>query len=647
MKVLKVFSIIAFTLSLGSVFAQDVDREVWVTNYSSGTANALDLAVAVAVDKNQNVIVTGESMGDGTGMDFVTLKYDKNGELQWTARYNGDANKDDEVEALAVDDAGNIYLTGTSENSDDFTDFVTIKYDTAGNEQWVVRFDGPGHLDDDANAIAVDKDGNVYVAGASMPAGFGGMPDFATVKYNGNGQQKWAAFYNGPGNQYDEANALVLDREGNVLVTGASWGNSTANDFATVKYDGNGRQLWAVRYNGPASGEDFGIDVATDEDGNVVVGGMSTGDNGTTDIVTIKYSPTGEELWVARYDDPQDEQDDVADVEVDALGNIIVTGTLGNSLFNPNSDIVTIKYYASGETAWVASYNGPGNQWDICSAVGVDLSGDIFVTGKSVNENNYADFVTVKYDYQGNREWVERYSYSAESDDNGNDVCVDNFGYTYVVGTSNLRSSGSEITTIKYRDKKSSNPVELSAFKIQQNAGIVHIYWETQSESNSYGYNVQRKFRGVKNAGEWETIAFVASKGTKNTSTSYSIEDKPAPTQGGIFYRLEMIDKDGSVTYSGLQSISLVAPTSILLVQNYPNPFNASTVIQYQVPFSAMVSLNVFNSGGEHIAELVNGNRNAGSYKMTWDATYFSSGIYFCQLKVGNVEKIAKLVFMR
>ncbi|NIA28734.1 MAG: hypothetical protein GWP06_02330, partial [Actinobacteria bacterium] len=473
MKVFKLFLIIAFTLSLGLVFAQDVDREVWVTNYSSGMENALDLAVAVAVDKNQNVIVAGESMGDGTGMDFITLKYDKNGELQWAARYNGDANKDDEVEALAVDDAGNIYLTGTSENSEELTDFVTIKYDTAGNEQWIARFDGPGHLDDDANAIAVDENGNVFVAGASMPAGMGGMPDFATVKYDADGLQKWAAFYNGPGNQYDEAGALVLDSEGHVIVTGASWGNSMTNDFATIKYDADGHQLWAVRYDGSAHGEDFGIDVAVDEAGNVVVGGMSTGDNGTTDIVAIKYNAVGKEQWVARYDDPKDEQDDVADVEIDALGNIIVTGTLGNSLFNPNSDIVTIKYYTSGEEAWVARYNGPGNQWDISSAVSVDLSGDIFVTGKSMNENNYADFVTIKYDYQGDREWVERYSSAAESDDNGNDVCVDNFGYTYVVGTSNLRLRGSEITTIKYRDKKSSNPVELSVFKIQQNAGVV------------------------------------------------------------------------------------------------------------------------------------------------------------------------------
>lgn len=647
MKVLRIFSIIAFTLSLGSVFAQDVDREVWVTNYSSGTANALDLAVAVAVDKNQNVIVTGESLGDATGMDFVTIKYDKDGELKWVDRYDGPAGNDDEVAALAVDDEGNIYVTGKSENNEDLTDFVTIKYDSAGNKLWVARFDGPGHLDDDANAIVVDKDGNVYVAGASMPSGFGGMPDFATVKYNANGSQKWVAFYNGLGNQYDEANALALDREGNVVVTGASWGNSTANDFATIKYDGNGRQLWAVRYDGPASGEDFGIDVETDEDGNVVVGGMSTGANGATDIVTIKYSATGEEQWVARYDDPEDEQDDVADVEIDALGNIIVTGTLGNSLFNANSDMVTIKYNTVGEQVWSARYNGPGNSWDISSAVAVDISGDIFITGKSVNENNYADFVTIKYDYQGDREWVERYSSAAESDDNGNDVCVDNFGYTYVVGTSNLRASESEITTIKYRDKKSSNPVELSSFKIRQNAGVVHIYWQTQSESNSYGYKVQRKFQNVNNAGGWKTIAFVASKGTKNTSTSYSYEDKPAPTQGDIFYRLEMIDKDGSVTYSELQSISLVAPTSILLVQNYPNPFNASTVIQYQVPSERMVSLSIFNSGGERVAELVNQHLSAGSYKVTWDAKNYSSGIYFCQLRVGNIEKIAKLVFMR
>ena len=101
-------------------------------------------------------------------------------------------------------------------------------------EGWVARYDGPDNYDDEAVAIAVDGSGNVYVTGRSD--GSGTAQDYATIKYNSAGQQQWVARYDGPGGNDDVANAIAVDGSGNVYVTGSSYGSGTDRDYATIKY---------------------------------------------------------------------------------------------------------------------------------------------------------------------------------------------------------------------------------------------------------------------------------------------------------------------------------------------------------------------------------------------------------------------------
>jgi len=100
---------------------------------------------------------------------------------------------------------------------------------------WVRRYNGPGNSRDAANALAVDDSGNVYVTGEGE--GSGTDFDYATIKYLPNGDTAWVRGYNGPGNSMDEANALAVDGSGNVYVTGESYGSGTSSwDYATLKY---------------------------------------------------------------------------------------------------------------------------------------------------------------------------------------------------------------------------------------------------------------------------------------------------------------------------------------------------------------------------------------------------------------------------
>jgi hypothetical protein len=177
-------------------------------------------------------------------------------------------------------------VAGTSYSSGTGYDFVTIKYYPNGDTAWVRRYNGPGDSVDVATALEVDSSGNIYVTGKSLAAT--GDFDYATIKYHPSGDTFWVRRYNGPGNGSDDAYAIAVDGSGNVYVTGFSYGSGTDADYATIKYDPSGNELWVKRYNGPPGNDgDAAYAIAVDGSGNVYVTGGSFG--GSEDYATIKY----------------------------------------------------------------------------------------------------------------------------------------------------------------------------------------------------------------------------------------------------------------------------------------------------------------------------------------------------------------------
>ena len=147
---------------------------LWVRYYN----NIAQIAPALTIDKSGNVYVTGSSRDTATLVDYTTIKYSPNGDTLWVRRYNGEANGRDEPSSsdwsgqpLAVDRSGNVYVTGRSIGTGTFFDYATIKYSPDGDSLWVRRYNGPADSNDFANAIAVDDSGNVYVTGISRNIG--------------------------------------------------------------------------------------------------------------------------------------------------------------------------------------------------------------------------------------------------------------------------------------------------------------------------------------------------------------------------------------------------------------------------------------------------------------------------------------------
>jgi uncharacterized delta-60 repeat protein len=427
-------------------------RLAGITRYN-GPGSDYDEATAITVDSLGNVYVTGGSVGSGGDLDYATIKYSA-GRQQWVARYNGPGSAD-KAQAIAVDNAGNVYVTGWSYAAPNTssTDYATIKYNSSGEQQWVARYNGSGNGFNEATAIAIDGSGNVYVTGDSW--GSGGNLDYATIKYDSFGQQQWVARYNGPGNYADVATAIAVDNSGNVSVTGYSWGSGNDFDYATIKYNSSGEQQWVARYNGPGNNDDSAYGIAVDSSGNVYVTGFSAGGPSTGfDYATVMYNSVGQQQWVARYSGPGNQLDEAAAIAIDDSGNVYVTGESLNS--EANLDYATIKYNSFGQEQWVARYNGPANGNDSTHAMTVDGSGNVYVTGSS--EGSGTDYATVKYNSAGQEQWVARYNGPGNFDDDAYAIAVDDSGNVYVTGRSIGSAGDFDYATIKYEPLPAPRP---------------------------------------------------------------------------------------------------------------------------------------------------------------------------------------------
>jgi len=374
--------------------------EIWVARYD-GPGSGSDVANALAVDAEGYVYVTGSSDGDPgypTNLDYGTIKYDPYGTQLWVHRYDGPGNGWDEAHDIAVDDSGYVYITGESRGTTTGSDYCTIKYKANGDTAWVRRGGGWAGRDDYAYALALDDSSNVFVTGAALNDTTFGY-DYMTLKYSSSGRRILSSVYNRFGvNGWDGAVDIVVDDSSNFYVTGKSTGAGTGFDYATLKQMGYApfTRRWVVHYDGPTSGEDVANALALDAQGNVYVTGGS--DNiGTfpSDYLTIKYAPGSTELWTARYDGPANSGDEAHDLAVDAQGNVYVTG--GSFDDTTEADYATIKYDSGGNRIWLARYNGPANWEDVGNALAVDGLGNVYVTGGSPDTATSCDYATIRY----------------------------------------------------------------------------------------------------------------------------------------------------------------------------------------------------------------------------------------------------------
>jgi uncharacterized delta-60 repeat protein len=419
----------------GNPFETDVFAEqLGVGSLAAGPAFGIDAA--------GNAYATGTTF-NGVDHDFLTVKFSPTGNLLWSARYNGSGGHNDHAYALAIDADGNVHVTGSSGASSTRTRYATVKYDTNGVQLWAAEHEGAGNGSARGRAIAVDAAGNVHVTGHAQLAA-NSPQDYLTIKYDANGSLLWDVAYNGSGNLSDFAYALVVDAAGSVHVTGESDGSSGGRNYATVKYASNGVQQWAVEYNGSGNSADQPHDMAVDGSGNVYVTGRARGASGGDNFATVKYDAAGTEQWAVEYKGSGNGLDEALALALDGNGNVLVTGrSLGTT---GNSDYATVKYNALGVQQWVAVYDGGGI--DHPGAMRVDDSGNVFVTGRS-SDGTSDNYATVKYDAAGVQQWDHVWDGPLGLNDRAMALALSAHGSLFVAGTTSHQSGQARVAVLK------------------------------------------------------------------------------------------------------------------------------------------------------------------------------------------------------
>lgn len=186
-------------------------------------------------------------------------------------------------------------------------------------------------------------------------------------------------------------------------------------------------------------------------------------------------------------------------------------------------------------------------------------------------------------------------------------------------------------------------PVELSSFKASVNENVVNLNWQTKTEVNNYGFDVERRV----NDGEWNKIGFVEGHGNSNSPKEYRYSDKELFVGGSKFqYRLKQIDTDGSFEYSDVVEVEVV-PVQYELSQNYPNPFNPSTTIRFSLPQATQLKINLYNMLGEQITTIADGMFEAGYHKVTFNASSLPSGTYIYRLESSEFVQVKKMILIK
>lgn len=385
----------------------------------------------------------------------------------------------DESTSMAVDSAGNVYITGHFAGTATFgsetltssgkRDVFLAKYNTRGKLLWIRQ--GAGAGEDMSFSVALDKNANVYIAGDfHQTISFGtsslttvGFANAFIVKYDSAGSLQWAR-KDGTGTDADgqsHSRAVVLDKSGNIYLTGNFYKEVTfgsevltaSEDYYynhfVVKYSESGIVQWVVQANGSSSGES----VAVDGTGNVYVAGYIQGSGswdyqevpfvteGDADIFIAKINSDGNTVWVKQFGETG--ASNPTSLAIDASGNIYTAGffetsiNFGSTQLTGGADMFLVKCNNAGDVQWAKQAHTEAAAYDVV----VDASNDIYITGYFRFTGTFGpftlhakgtDIMIVKYNSSGDA--TSAYAIGSASAESGKSVAVDNTGHIVITG---------------------------------------------------------------------------------------------------------------------------------------------------------------------------------------------------------------------
>jgi hypothetical protein len=503
----------------------------WVRTLD-GPLNGWDETSDIAVDDSGNVYVTGHYItGFGFTSDFMTIKYNTLGELQWIKTL--EIFPYDSPSSLRIDNTGDVIVSGFAS-----VGYTTIKYSSTGDSLWTSIFYA---ANSGGSSIEIDDSNNIYLAGRD---------DYriVLVKYNSAGVEQWYKHYSGPDNGITLTSRLRIDNAGFIYVPGST-DMQNGNRILLMKYNSNGDTIWTRTYGDSLYQSDIRA-ITSDAACNIYLTGLISRESAPPKQITMKYDSSGTLLWAKKIDPNVSAAILGVEVAADKAGNVYTAGY--GKLLGLQYDFLTTKYNPDGDSIWTAVYNGTANNNDYLYDMVMDSSSNIYVTGGTVELNGGWNCITIMYDSNGVQQALKKFNGNGNSEDEGFALALDNWNNILVTGRTSDSVNSFDYLTIKYGP----NLVEI-------------------------------------------------------------------------------------------KELSSKVPAEYILYQNYPNPFNPSTTFRYSIPTQSKVVIKVYDILGNEIATLMDEEKSVGTYELTWKAQNFSSGIYFYQLKAGEFVNTKKMILLK
>lgn len=704
--------------------------------------------------EDPNVIVTGWQLNNQSESYVYTVKYDNTGGLLWSKSYDA-GNGFNEGNAIKLL-SGNYIVVGSSSGGTSGTDYITIKYTRDGNEEWAKRYNGSAGLNDGARDVVTYDcscgDLNLNrIAVTGFSRGTGGIDDMTTIFYDLNGNQLWDARYfdpnEGKGNSFGVS--MAIDRNGRIVVMGRS-----TEDVATVSYDFNGNQIWAKRFNGAGNGSDYGLKVLKDFQNNYYSLIRSQGLE-TEEFAVIKYNYLGEEVWTRTYSGTDGAVPASIAVEKTSGRKVYVSGTTNSNsgdiativYADEGPDFINVQWPPNGEInigdefivyaqAYLSEFSGnvsPNSYSNLYASIGVSVENtDPATWDESAWEmapynvavgNNAEYFLNIaenlapgKYYYASRfgiyyptelGSAVSIFSYGGYSeggggfwdgitnvsgeltikDPNDPNIATNSSFQNFVLGEKTFGPQASwnfnitlgdppaeavfEIVEDAQDDDSRSLKVTNGAFNggsdfhieavvenLEVEEGIEYqgsIWLKADTDSR-----VARFYFGLPASGGWarysETdvtlttewkkyaISHTASATDEENAMRFGTLLNYSENAGGVIQIDNLVIQDATNLVSNESELK---PVAFKLSQNYPNPFNPSTSISFNLPVTSEVKLEVFNLIGNKVATLINETLNSGSHSANFDASNLSSGIYIYRIQAGDFTQTKKMLLIK
>ena len=639
----------------------------------------------LALDSKKNILLLLD--------DMKIVKYNNNGVQNWSNQFSS-PNKNLSSMGLSIDLNDQVYLIGTSDSSGQ-SGFVIINYNQQGNTNWVFNYPGNSRSSS-LNSFKVKPNGETFVVGSNDQG------EGILIKINPNGVQDWLSkieavkypmdfaadmgmdsllnvyvfgtrYYNGGYNilKYDSFGNLLwkhVDDSTNINGTpvmkvapnGAMFlhcstirqeGDTSYVTLYLKSFDTGGNLKWSVEYKPPPNVWFTPCEILLDQSGNLIAIAGRSGLLETSSILIQKFSSGGNLVWSKQAENKQSFQK--GSTTLDNEGNIYIAASqpdVADSIF-------ILKYDLSGQqTKFASLFGNPYNNYIV--KYRNDESGSIYVAGSFVKNEN-RDFLTMKFDKYGTKQWTTTYDGSAHSDDIVTDIFFDQYGNVFVGGVSSERDYYDSFAIVSYDEQGN------QLWVIKENTGWWNGVMFVDELGNVYITYGGSDFITCKYSKEgaliWrDQFSNCPSDWITELPVAIAIDDQNhlyvtgtlrQPGWHGSTMASMITTLQYDLTATSIDNSLLTQPERFLLSQNYPNPFNPSTTISWQSPVGSWQTLKIYDVLGREVITLVDEYRQAGKYEIEFKSSVGSlqlaSGIYFYKIQAGSFVSVKKMLLLK